>query len=323
MKNKTALIIVYFGQVPSFINLFLKGCERNRDIDFLFFTDWDWTKLPSLCNVMNIPFSMQQFNKKATEKCGIDINVNVGYKLCDLKPAWPHILEEYVLGYDFVGYCDIDLIFGRINRFFTEDVKKYADIFTITREYLSGALTIFRNTPRIFRLYQEAKGWKDIFQDPRHFAFDEYLRINDVIDSDGVKRNKNQSFSDLVLDTSSVVLYNDKYIGYEKRPRLAVFDHGAIYAENEEWVFFHYVVAKQSVFWTIPGWSDIPDKFFINQYGFYRSECCPLSFMDLLGNPYYRKQVISSIKKKSGTVQKLIRKCDIKRLFNAVLKQFK
>lgn len=87
MKNKTALIIVYFGQVPSFINLFLKGCERNRDIDFLFFTDWDWTKLPSLCNVMNIPFSMQQFNKKATEKCGIDINVNVGYKLCDLKPA--------------------------------------------------------------------------------------------------------------------------------------------------------------------------------------------------------------------------------------------
>ena len=100
MKNKTALIIAYFGQIPSFINLFLKGCEYNKDIDFLFFTDWDWSKLPMIRNVVNTPFSLCKFNEKATQKCGIEIRVQTGYKLCDLKPAWPHIFEDYVFDYE-------------------------------------------------------------------------------------------------------------------------------------------------------------------------------------------------------------------------------
>ena len=140
-------------------------------------------------NVVNTPFSLCKFNEKATQKCGIEIQVQTGYKLCDLKPAWPHIFEDYVSDYEFVGYCDIDLIFGRISHFFTDEMRRTVDIFTITREYLSGALTIFKNTSRIFKLYQEAKGWKEIFQDSRHFAFDEYLRIADdlLISGGGVK----------------------------------------------------------------------------------------------------------------------------------------
>lgn len=47
-----------------------------------------------------------------------------------------------------------------------------------------------------------------------------------------------QSFSDLVLKIKQINLHNDKYIGYEKRPSLVTFDYGAIYAENEEWIFF-------------------------------------------------------------------------------------
>lgn len=323
MKNKTGLIIAYFGQVPPFINLFLKGCEYNKDIDFLFFTDWNWSKLPMVQNVVNTPFSLWQFNEKATQKCGIEIQVQTGYKLCDLKPAWPHIFEDYVSGYEFVGYCDIDLVFGRINHFFTDDVKKRTDIFTVTRTYLSGALTIFRNNSQIPKLYQEAKGWKEIFQDPRHFAFDEYLRITDMSIMEAGMEYKIQSFSDLTFNTKQITLHNDKCIGYEKRPKLTTFDHGIIYAENEEWIFFHYVVAKQSAFWTIPDWSDIPDKFYVNKYGFYLPGQRAVGFIDLLGNYYYRKQMMSSMKKKSGTIKRLIRKCDIKLLFKAVLKQFK
>jgi hypothetical protein len=321
MKNKTALIIVYAGEMPNYIRLFLKGCEYNDDVDLLFFTDWDWSKLPIVQNVVNTPFSLRQFNEKATQKCGIEIQVQTGYKLCDLKPAWPHIFEDYVSDYEFVGYCDIDLIFGRINHFFTDDVKKRTDIFTITQPYISGALTIFRNNSKITKLYQKARGWKKIFQDPRHFAFDEYLRITDI-STTGVG-GKIQSFSDLVFTTKQITLHNDKYIGYEKRPKLTTFDHGIIYAENEEWIFFHYVVAKQTAFWTIPDWSDIPDKFHVNKYGFYRPKQRVVSFIDLLRHPYYRRQIMSSIKKKQGTIKRLINKRDIKLLFKAVLKQSK
>ncbi len=318
MVNTTALIIAYFGKIPPFIHLFLKGCEYNKDIDFLFFTDWDWNTLPKPQNVVNRPFSLQQFNSDATEKCGIKINVQTGYKLCDLKPAWPHIFKEHTSNYKFVGYCDIDLIFGRITQFFTEDVKLQADIFTITQTYLSGALTIFRNNDTILKLYQKARGWKEIFQDSRHFAFDEELRINDPLISGGV-----QSFSSLIFDTRHITLLNKKYIGYEKRPKLVTFDHGIISAEGEEWIFFHYVVAKQSAFWVIPNWTDIPDKFYVNKYGFYRPEQRPVNLIDLFVKSNYRKQIVASLKKKSGTVKKLMRAGSMKHTFKAVIKQFK
>lgn len=134
---------------------------------------------------------------------------------------------------------------------------------------------------------------------------------------------KMQSFSDLVFNTKQITLHNDQYIGYEKRPKLTTFDHGIIYAENKKWIFFHYVVAKQSVFWTTPDWSDIPDKFHINKYGFYLPGQRAVGFIDLLGNFYYRKRMMLSMKKKSGTIKRLIGKCDMKLLFKAVLKQFK
>ncbi len=318
MKKDTALLVVYFGPIPSFINLFLKGCEYNGNVDFWFFTDWDSAKLQLPANVHNVPFTWQKFNDLATKKCGIEINISSGYKLCDLKPAWPHILEDYMTGYCYVGYCDIDLIFGRINHFFTEKVKKSSDIFTITTEYMSGALTVFRNVPEILRLYQHANGWEYIFQDSRHFAFDEYLRINEIIGG-----GKLQSFSDLVLRLTDVKLYNKSYIGYEKRPGLVIFDHGCVYAENEEWIFFHYVVAKQTVFWTLPDWNTVPDKFFINKYGFFSVGQREVHFMDLLFKHGYRRQLIAALKKKFKTIKRLVKGMAVKQVFEAIIKQFK
>lgn len=326
MKNKTALIVVYFGPAPDFINLFFKGCQYNEDIEFLFFTDWDGSLFPMLHNVKYIPFTLEKFNRLATKKCGIEINVNNGYKLCDLKPAWAHILEDYISDYEFVGYCDIDLIFGHINSFFSEEVRNHVDLFTITTQYLSGALTIFRNNSKMRELYRKAIGWDYIFQDARHFAFDEFLRIEKdryVGMPDNKGAGKLQSFSDLVFSMPDLSLSNEKYIGYEKRPGLVTFDRGRIYADGNEYIFFHYVVAKQSVFWTIPNWAIVPDQFSINKYGFYQFGSRAVGFADLLCNSVYRAQLVSSVQKKGETIKRLIKECNIKLMFNSVLKQFK
>ena len=126
--GKTALIVAYFGKYPEFMDLFMKGCEFNIDIDFIFFTDWDWQNRKSPSNVKTYPFSLKQFNELATKKCGVEIKVQDGYKLCDLKPAWPHIFEDYLNEYEFVGYCDIDLIFGHIGKYFNEEVKNNTSV---------------------------------------------------------------------------------------------------------------------------------------------------------------------------------------------------
>lgn len=63
-----------------------------------------------------------------------------------MKPAWPHIFEDYLGEYEFVGWCDIDLVLGNINSFFSESLKAKYDLLTVTTGYISGALTIIRNT---------------------------------------------------------------------------------------------------------------------------------------------------------------------------------
>lgn len=324
MKNQIALIVVYFGQIPHFIRLFLKGCQYNSNVDFWFFTNWDWSSLEVMPNIKNIPFTLDQFNRLATQKCGVKIDIKRAYKLCDLKPAWPHIFEDYVDNYQYVGYCDIDLIFGSIGSFFTDQIRNSADLFTITTGYLSGALTIFKNTEKMRRLYQRAKGWGYIFQDSRHFAFDESLRIKEtVFDKEDKESYCLMSFSDLVLSSPDISVANNRYIGYEQRPCLVIYDHGHVYAEGDEYIFFHYVVAKQSVFWTLPDWKNVPDKFYVNKYGFYTSEKQPVQFLDLICKSYYRRQVISSMRKKWKTIKLLIKKCNVKVIIHAIIKQFK
>ncbi len=318
--NDTALIVAYYGKIPPYLPLFLDSCKQNADIDFIFFTDWNSDKLISSENIKFIKSSLDEFNKLSNSKIQIG-DVVTPYKLCDLKPAWTHIFEDYLREYKFVGYCDIDLIFGRIAEFFSEDVKRRCDMFSITTSYLSGALTIFKNTPQMRTLYQKASGWRYIFSDARHWAFDEYLRIDNT-KSDDAKANKLESFSDLVFSSrSNVVLENSRYIGLESRPDLVTYDNGRwLDKEDREYVFFHFVGAKQNPMWTTPNWESLPEKFFVNKYGFFKYGESPLRCHDLFIRPYLRKQVLINWKNKLKTARTLIRNMDVKMLVRGIKK---
>ena len=86
-----ALIIAYFSNnaaKPYFLNLFLKSSEKQADIDFIFFSDWKDTDIfDQYQNIKYHFFSIDEFNRLATEKCGKEIMLKYGYKLCDLKPG--------------------------------------------------------------------------------------------------------------------------------------------------------------------------------------------------------------------------------------------
>ena len=48
------------------------------------------------------------------------------YKLCDYKPAYAVIFEEWVNKYDYCGFFDCDLLFGNIREFFPDNMlEKY------------------------------------------------------------------------------------------------------------------------------------------------------------------------------------------------------
>ena len=93
--KKICFIIPYFSDVfPAYFSYFLKSASWNESIDFLIFSN---AQLPvEVKNVKTILFSLQDFNKLASEKLQLNIALTKPYKLCDFKPTYGLVFEDYI-----------------------------------------------------------------------------------------------------------------------------------------------------------------------------------------------------------------------------------
>ncbi|MDR3339646.1 MAG: hypothetical protein LBT25_06075 [Candidatus Symbiothrix sp.] len=168
-----AFLIYWHGHYPWYFPYFLHSCRYNPTIDFYIFTDIE-EKLPHLPpNVRLIPYSLGQFKADASKALGFEVAVESGYKLCDFKPAYGCIFFDWINEYDFWGYCDIDLVFGNIRAFMTEDLLAEYDIISARHDYLTGCFALYRNTPAMRELFKQSKDYQKVFTDTRNFFFDE------------------------------------------------------------------------------------------------------------------------------------------------------
>lgn len=133
------IICCYFGTLPSTFQLWLNTCGYNDTVDFLIFTD-DKRPFDVPQNVKVEYLSFLEIKAMIQKKFDFEIALNQPYKLCDFKPAYGEIFCEYIVEYEFWGHCDLDMFFGNIRKFLTEDIfTKYDKILT------EGHLTLYRN----------------------------------------------------------------------------------------------------------------------------------------------------------------------------------
>lgn len=85
--------------------------------------------------------SFDECRKLVDDKMGMEVALHNPYKFCDLKPCYGVIFADRLKEYDYWAFGDIDLIYGNIRRFFTNEIL---DRYT----YISGFghLTLVRNT---------------------------------------------------------------------------------------------------------------------------------------------------------------------------------
>jgi hypothetical protein len=166
------LIVVYLGTWPAYLPVFLHSCRSNPSVSFLLLTDCGTPPDPPP-NVQFVPFSLAQFNRLASEKLGQAIAVGSPYKLCDFKPAYGRIFEDWLTDAAFWGHTEIDLVFGDIRRFLTEDILREHDVISARREYLVGHFTLYRNTGFATRLYEHSRDYRHVFSSPECVSFDE------------------------------------------------------------------------------------------------------------------------------------------------------
>lgn len=165
--EKISIILPYFGKLPWLAKLFFRSCGNNAAIEFIFFTDQKIDfKLPE--NVTLVSFILKDFNQLASQKLNLCIQVKYPYKLCDYKPLYGHIFEEYLSESDFWGYSDIDMIFGSIEAFLPPSILNTYDIITSREDSFAGNFTLFRNNDTTKYLYRESNNWKSIIT---HFQY--------------------------------------------------------------------------------------------------------------------------------------------------------
>lgn len=170
--NKVVILICYYGSFPWYFSYFLHSCKFNPDIDFVIFSDIAFeNELPQ--NVVIKKMALEDLKRIACEKLGVRVNIDFPYKLCDFKPAYGLIFSEYTEGYNFWGQSDIDIIFGNIRKFMTDELLNSYDYISIRHDYTTGCFALYRNNEVMNGFFTRSKDWQKVFTNAEHYCFDE------------------------------------------------------------------------------------------------------------------------------------------------------
>lgn len=170
--QRIRFIIPYFGKWPFWMPFFLRTCAHNRDIDWLFFTDCD-VPPDAPGNTVFRQTNFSSYCRDVSHKLGIRFAPTSPYKLCDLKPALGHVHVSELDGYDFWGFSDIDLVYGALRNYFTDERLARFDLLSTHERRISGHLCLMRNTEEMRTCFQQVRGWQAMLADTKHIAFDE------------------------------------------------------------------------------------------------------------------------------------------------------
>lgn len=194
--GKIYLLIPYFGSFPTYFQLYLDSVAINKDIlNVLILTDINTSsyKIPDNVTITymtledvreRIRFFMKNQYNMVIKRSDI---LKITYKLCDFRSIYFSIFADKLdclnlNESDYVGWGDIDVIFGKISNFLNIDKNSYSFIG------IHGHFTTFRYTKELITLYKKIENLEGFLLDQKYFGVDElHIRqvIVDMINKDG------------------------------------------------------------------------------------------------------------------------------------------
>lgn len=244
---KIAFILPYFGKFDKLFPLWLISCKWNSHIDWLIFTD-DETKYDYPANVKVHCMNFAYLQKKIQSLYDFPIALDSPYRLCNFKPAYGEIFEEYLKGYNAWGFCDNDMIYGQIlsnlpsNLYGNYKVGKF------------GHLSFIPNTYKSNRLYRVGDAYRIAFETPRPLFFDEgcFMKILSKFDY----KEYSLHIADLLPRVKQHVVLNEDGREWMNKAHCFVWDKGKLWRyfvtkentiEKEEYIYIHFLKRPMEV----------------------------------------------------------------------------
>ncbi len=170
---KSILIIIdYFGKWPEWMPIFLASCEANPTVNWLIHTDCSIPeKHPE--NVSFSAISLSDYYRRVSRILGINFNPPNTYKLCDLEPFYGILYSKEIKRFDYYGYGDIDVVYGNIRHFYTDEVLRH-NVVSTHDYFVSGHLALFKNIRRTRKAFRLLPKWKERLEDPNYVSLNEF-----------------------------------------------------------------------------------------------------------------------------------------------------
>ncbi|MDO4497403.1 MAG: hypothetical protein Q4B58_06210 [Bacteroidales bacterium] len=198
-NTQYSALCCYFGQWPSYFQLWLNSCRYNQAITFFLVTDISTEGYDVPENVHVVMMSFEEVRTLVQQKFPeLKVSVDRPYKLCDFKTAYGHIFSHLFEGYAYWGFYDIDTIWGDICKFIPENAdNQWVRIFPC------GHLSFIRNEApwhHIYELVNEVAGtpcrnnmegkqvatWQECFSSPMSHYYDEEGGLEPLLSHLGV-----------------------------------------------------------------------------------------------------------------------------------------
>ena len=172
-QKSIAILTCWYGPYPWYFPYFICSSAYNPKIDFYIITDNRETIPNKPENIKIKNMALDEIKKKASAKLGFTVNIDRPYKLCDFKPAYGFLFPEIIKGYDFWGHGDIDVVYGNIRDFMTNEILNVYDVVSARHDYITGTFCLFRNNEKMNTLFMQSKDYITVLESADNFCFDE------------------------------------------------------------------------------------------------------------------------------------------------------
>lgn len=139
--HSICIVVPYFGRLPGMFPLWLASCGRNPDVQWLLLTD-DRTPHDYPPNVTVEYTTFAAMRAILSERLKLPVLLEQGWDLTTFKPTYGFVFADRLAGFRWWGYCDLDVVFGSLRTFLTDEVLDTHD-----KILWLGHLSLYRNEP--------------------------------------------------------------------------------------------------------------------------------------------------------------------------------
>jgi hypothetical protein len=209
---KKLLISPFFGKLPDWFDLYKEKCRvlKSYGWEFLVVTD------------------LKDFSHRIKKKLGVEPNIIEGTcKASDFRPALGLLYQDKLKGCDFWGHTDLDCVYGRLDKFITDELLSHCDIYSNDLGHMCGPMSLYRNADSINHLFTLHPDWRGILENPIHQAFDE------------------QGISEIVNQCTDLKVEYHHFEGHDPNVTSNLsYKDGSLYDDGEEIMYFHFNRSK-------------------------------------------------------------------------------